>query len=60
MEKEFKVQFTELDAAFYMSKRNMCIHMGLDQCIFSYDNYAQINFFFFKTLEQNLLLTFYS
>ena len=30
MEKEFKVKFPELDAAFYISKRNLCIHMGLD------------------------------
>ena len=42
MEKEFKVKFPELNAAFYISKRNMFIHMGLDQCIFSYNNYAQI------------------
>ena len=30
MEKELKVKFLELNAAFYISKGNMCIHMGLD------------------------------
>ena len=54
MEKEFKVKFPELNAAFYISKRNMYIHMGLDQCIFSYNNYAQImaqiNIFFCEKL----------
>ena len=58
MEKEFKVQFTELDAAFYISKRNMCIHMGLDQCIFSYDNYAQINIFLFQNFGAKFIANF--
>ena len=54
MEREFKVKFPELNAAFYISKRNIYIHMVLDRCIFSYDNYAkiiaQINTFFFSKL----------
>ena len=58
MKKEFKVQFTELDTAFYISKRNMCIHMGPDQCIFSYDNYAQINIFFSKDFGAKFIVNF--
>ena len=42
MEKEFEQNFTELNASFYISKRNMCIHMRLEQSIFLYKNYAQL------------------
>ena len=62
MEKQFKVKFTELDAAFYISKRNMCIHMGLDRCIFSYDNFvqiiAQINIFFSQNFGAKFIVNF--
>ena len=62
MEKEFKVKFPELDVAFYISKRNMCIHMGLDWSIFSYGNYgqmiAQINVFFSQNLRAKFIVNF--
>ena len=40
----------------------MCIHMGLDQCIFSYDNYvqiiAQINIFFSQNFGTKFIMNF--
>ena len=34
LEKEFKIKFPELNAAFYSSRRNMNIHMGLEKAFF--------------------------
>ena len=31
LEKFFKQKFLDLDAVFYVSKRNMCVHMGLEK-----------------------------
>ena len=42
LEKAFKVKFPEINAAFYSSRRNMCLHMGLDKAIFSYSDFKQI------------------
>lgn len=42
MEKEFKLKFPELNVAFYISKKNACVHLCLDQSIFSNENYTQI------------------
>ena len=42
LEKDFKKKFPELSAAFYSSRRNTCIHMGLDQAIFAYSNFNKI------------------
>ena len=42
LEKAFRIKFPELDAAFYSSRRNMNIHMGLEKAIFSYSNINQI------------------
>ena len=41
LEKFFKQKFHDLDAGFYVSKRNMCVHMGLEKSIFSYSNYKE-------------------
>ena len=55
-EKEMKVKFPELNAAFYVSRRNNCVHMGLDNSVFSYTNYVniitQINKFFTEHLAE--------
>ena len=42
LEKDFKTKFPEVKAAFYSSRRNMCVHMGLDKAIFAYSNFKQI------------------
>ena len=34
LEKDFKIKFPELNTAFYSSRRNMNIHMGLEKVIF--------------------------
>ena len=34
LEKFFKQKFHDLDAGFYVSKRNMCVHMRLEESIF--------------------------
>ena len=42
LENDFKKKFPELNAAFYSSRRNMCVHMGLDEAIFAYSNFNKI------------------
>ena len=42
MEKTMKEKYPEFNAGFYVSRRNNCIHMGLDNSIFSYLSYANI------------------
>ena len=42
LENDFKKKFPELNAAFYSSRRNMCVHMGLDKAIFAYSNFNKI------------------
>ena len=42
LEKDVKIKFPEVHAAFYSSRRNMCVHMGLDKAIFAYSNFKQI------------------
>ena len=44
LEKDFKIKFPEVNAAFYSSRRNMCVHMGLDKAIFGYSDFKQIIF----------------
>ena len=34
------------------------IHMGLDWCIFSYDNYARINIFFSQNFGAKFIVNF--
>ena len=45
-----KKKYPEFNAGLYVSRRNNCVNMGLDNSIFSYLNYAniveQINKFF--------------
>ena len=54
LEKHFKQKFPELDAGFYISKRNMCVHMGLNKAIFSYSNYKAIIDEYKNFLEEHL------
>lgn len=42
LERVIKQNFPELNAGFYVSRRNMCVHIGLENSIFSYSNYANI------------------
>ena len=44
LEKDFKIKFPEVNAAFYSSRRNVCVHMGLGKAIFAYPypNFKQI------------------
>ena len=42
LEKEFKIKLPKLNASFYVSRRNMCVDMGLDKAIFAYSNFKQI------------------
>lgn len=42
LEKSFKQKYPELDTGFYVSRRNMCVHMGLEKSTFSYSNYKAI------------------
>ena len=42
LENDFKKKFPELNAAFYSSRRNMCVHMGLNKAIFAYSNFNKI------------------
>ena len=42
LENDFKKKFPELNATFYSSRRNMCVHMGLDKAIFAYSNFNKI------------------
>ena len=44
LEKDFKIKFPEVNAAFYSSRRNMCVDMGLDKAIFGYSDFKQIIF----------------
>ena len=46
--------FLELNNGFYVSKRNNCVHMGLDSSIFSYPNYANIIAQINKVFKENL------
>ena len=62
LEKEKKEKLPELNAGFYVSKRNNCVHMGLDNSIFSYPNYAniiaQINKFFKENLDDKFVVNY--
>ena len=42
LEKSFKIKFPEVNVAFYSSRRNMCVYMGLNKTIFAYLNFKRI------------------
>ena len=42
LEKDMEEKFPEVNPAFYVTRRNSCIHMGLDNSVFYYSNYANI------------------
>ena len=42
LEKQFKIKFPGLNASFYISRGNMCVHMGLHKAIFGYSNFQDI------------------
>ena len=49
LEKHIGIKFPEYEANCYSSRRNSCIHMGLDKAIFAYSNFQgllqEINLF---------------
>ena len=55
LEKYIKEKFPEYNAKFYSNHRNFYIHMGLDNSLFSFDNYQilleEINNFLTEHLE---------
>ena len=53
LEKDFKKKFPELNTAFYSSRRNMCIHMGLGKAI-AYSNFNEIINELNKFFEEHL------
>ena len=61
LKKFFKQKFHDLNAGFYVSKRNMCVHMGLEKSIFSYSSYKEIieeyNKFFKEHLSNKFIVT---
>ena len=40
--KDFKITFPELNAAFYCSRRNLYVNMGLDEAIFAYSKLIKL------------------
>ena len=54
LEKFFKQKFPDLDAGFYVNKRNMCVHMELEKSIYSYSNYKEIIEEYDKFFEEHL------
>ena len=40
--KQLKIKFPDLKAPFCISRRNMCVHMGLEKAIFGYSNFQDI------------------
>ena len=55
LEKYIKEKFPEYNAKFYSNRRNFYIHMGLDNSLFSFDNYKilleEIDNFLTENLE---------
>ena len=54
LEKVIKQKFSELNAGFRVSRRNMCVHMELENSIFSYSNYANMIVQINKSFEEKL------
>ena len=54
LEKVIKQKFSELNASFCVSRRNMCVHMELENSIFSYSNYANMIVQINKSFEEKL------
>ena len=42
LEKHISVKFLEYQAKFYSNRRNFYVHMGLDQSLFSFENFRQL------------------
>lgn len=49
-----KKKFPELNAGFYVPRRNNYVHMRLDNSIFSYSNYVNMIEQIYKLFEENL------
>ena len=54
LEKVIKQKFSELNAGFCVSRRNRCVHMELENSIFSYSNYANMIVQINKSFEEKL------
>ena len=42
LEKHISVKFLKYQAKFYSNRRNFYIHLGLDQSLFSFENFRQL------------------
>ena len=42
LEKHINVKFPEYQPKFYSNRRNFYIHMGLDQSLFSFENFRKL------------------
>ena len=64
LEKDLKKKFPELNAAFYSTRRNMCVHIGLDKAIFAYSNFNKIinelNKYLMNIQQKNLKQTIHN
>ena len=60
LEKHINVKFPEYQAKFYSNRQNLYIHMGLDQSLFSFENFRkplqEIDCFLNEHWKINLLL----
>ena len=58
LEKHINVKFPEYQAKFYSNRQNLYIHMGLDQSLFSFENFRkplqEIDCFLNEHLENKL------
>ena len=54
LEKDFKTKFPKVIVAFYSSRRNVCVHVGLDKAVFAYPNFKQIIEQLEKFFDENL------
>ena len=64
LEKDLKKKFLELNAAFYSTRRNMCVHIGLNKAIFAYSNFNKIinelNTYLMNIQQKNLKQTIHN
>ena len=42
LEKHISVKFLKYQAKFYSNRRNFYVHLGLDQSLFSFENFRQL------------------
>ena len=61
LEQHRSKKFPELKAAFYVSRRNNFVHMGIDEPLFKFKNHTEIIaeiIFFKKNLKDKFIVTY--